>query len=141
MYQMAAGMGALSMPAGKYETKLDCKLFALGQNSAKLASSVVSKTGSSGGFGWKNALSMGLNVGSMAFMGGAGMGFNPAMMNMFRMSPSLGAMGLGRAMRFDPRIDEHGRYGWNDEPGNARWDGNGRRHWGDGWHAAHDDGR
>jgi hypothetical protein len=97
-------MGGGIMPgAGKYEAKVDYRLLVPGQESPKLASSIVSKSGTAGS-GWKTALNVGLTVGSAALaMQGMG-GFNPGMLGMYRMSPGLAAFGLGRAMRFDPRV-------------------------------------
>lgn len=97
-------MGAGMMPGiGKYEAKLEYRLLVPGQRSPKMASSVVTKSGTAGS-GWKTALNVGLTAGSMALaMQGMG-GLSPGMLGMYRMSPGLAALGLGRAMRFDPRV-------------------------------------
>lgn len=103
MAAMSAMGGAFMPGVGKYEAKLDYKLLAVGQKPPKLSSSVVSQSGK-GNSGWKTALNIGLTAGSMALASQGMGGFGPGMMGMFRMSPNLGAFGLGRAMQFDPRV-------------------------------------
>lgn len=97
-------MGGAFMPGvGKYEAKIDYKLLVVGKKSPRLSSSVVSKSGS-GSSGWKTALNIGLTAGTVALATQGMGGFGPGVMGMFRMSPNLAAFGLGRAMRYDPRV-------------------------------------
>lgn len=99
------GLGAGEPPKEKFEAKTEFKLYPVGSNSPKIASTVTGKTG--GGFSLKTAMSLASTAGSVASfaMMGRGMGFNPGMMGMFQqmnvMNRGYGMMGAG-GMGIDP---------------------------------------